>query len=96
MYYGHRSWSEIVDGSWDRPRLTCQRGCGSAWGTIGLYCDVIRSIVIVVLRSLVLQDSKWVIVTSASLVDRLVWAKKVTLAAICLDISGASFGIRIN
>ena len=27
---------------------------------------------------------------------RLVWAKKVTLAAICLDISSASFGIRIN
>ena len=26
----------------------------------------------------------------------LVWAKKVTLAAICLDISSASFGIRIN
>jgi hypothetical protein len=27
---------------------------------------------------------------------RLVWAKKVTLAAICLEISSASFGIRIN
>jgi hypothetical protein len=27
---------------------------------------------------------------------RLVWAKKVTLAAICLDIFSASFGIRIN
>jgi hypothetical protein len=27
---------------------------------------------------------------------RLVWAKKVTLAAICLDISSASFWIRIN
>ncbi len=27
---------------------------------------------------------------------RLVWAKKVSLAAICLDISSASFGIRIN
>jgi hypothetical protein len=27
---------------------------------------------------------------------RLVWAKKVTLAAICLDISSASFGIQIN
>ncbi len=26
----------------------------------------------------------------------LVWAKKVTLAAICLEISSASFGIRIN
>jgi hypothetical protein len=26
----------------------------------------------------------------------LVWAKKVMLAAICLDISSASFGIRIN
>jgi hypothetical protein len=26
----------------------------------------------------------------------LVWAKKVTLAAICLDISSARFGIRIN
>ncbi len=26
----------------------------------------------------------------------LVWAKKVSLAAICLDISSASFGIRIN
>jgi hypothetical protein len=37
----------------------------------GLYCDVIRSIVIVVLWSLVLQDGKWVIVTSALLVDRL-------------------------
>jgi hypothetical protein len=27
---------------------------------------------------------------------RLVWAKKGTLAAICLEISSASFGIRIN
>jgi hypothetical protein len=27
---------------------------------------------------------------------RLVWAKKVLLAAICLDISSASFGIRVN
>ncbi len=27
---------------------------------------------------------------------RLVWAKKVTLAAICLDISSTSFGIGIN
>ncbi len=27
---------------------------------------------------------------------RLVWAKKVSLAAICLDISSASFGIQIN
>jgi hypothetical protein len=58
----------------------CWQGCGSAWGTsniwlfgaaiTGLYCDVIRSIVIVVLRSLVLQDGKWDIVMSASLVDR--------------------------
>ncbi len=32
----------------------------------------------------------------AKRVYRLVWAKKVTLAAICLDISSASFGIRIN
>ncbi len=69
-----------MDGSWDRRRLTCWQDCDSAWGTstiwlfgaaiIGLYCDVVRSIVIVVLRSLVLQDGEWVIVTSASLVDR--------------------------
>ena len=31
-----------------------------------------------------------------SRVCRLVWAKKVSLAAVCLDISSASFGIRIN
>jgi hypothetical protein len=80
-YYGHHSWSEIVDESWDRRRLLCWQGCGSAWGTItiwlfgavitGLYCDVVQSIVIVVLRSLVLQDGKRVIVMSALLVDRL-------------------------
>jgi hypothetical protein len=36
----------------------------------GLYCDVTRSTVIVILQSLVLQDGKRVIVMSTSLVDR--------------------------
>ncbi len=80
-YYGHRSWSETAEGNWDRHRLTCRQSRGSARGTntvwlfgaaiISLYCDVGQSIVIVVLWILVLQNGKWVIVTSASLVDRL-------------------------
>jgi hypothetical protein len=35
-------------------------------------------------------------VTAMAAGYRLVWAKKVTIAAICLDISSTSFGIQIN
>ncbi len=54
--------------SWTRVGIGVGLHVSSAWGTstiwlfgaviIGLYCDVIWGIVIVVLRSLVLQDGK--------------------------------------